>query len=186
MIVSTLDEETLADARPELERLRVERRSLDEQIAAEESTVQARTLDPMELTERILATLTDLSAKMKALPTIAMKQMLATVVEKVVVDMESKEIEFFWRPPPPAFFRIKMAPMRCVSQEPRRHQFHIRRISTRSFESPSPQLEAALPLSCMIVGPFVPVVATALPSTGLPDGSGTCGPSRASCPVVVR
>lgn len=99
LIVSTLDAETLADARPELERLRLERRSLDDQIAAKESAAQARTVNPVELTERIVATLADLSVKMKTLPTFAMKQMLATVVEKVVVDMESKEVEIFLATP---------------------------------------------------------------------------------------
>jgi hypothetical protein len=95
LIVSSLDEETLADARPELERLRSERRSLDEQIAAKEASARARTINPEELADRIVAHLAEMSAKMKTMPTLALRRMLGAVVERVVADVESKEIEIF-------------------------------------------------------------------------------------------
>lgn len=99
LIVSTLDEETLADARSELDRLRIERRSLDEQIAVKEAAAQARTINPEETTDRIMGTLAEVSVKMKTTPTFALRQLLGTVVEKVMVDMESKEVEIFLATP---------------------------------------------------------------------------------------
>jgi hypothetical protein len=47
--------------------------------------------------------LSDLSARMKTLPTFAMKQMLATIVE-IVVDMGSKEVGIFLATPSSCVF----------------------------------------------------------------------------------
>jgi hypothetical protein len=93
LIVSTLDEETLADARAELERLRAERRSLDEQIASAEAAEQARTTDPEATADRVVAQLSEMAANMKTMPKFALRQALGGLVEKVVVDMETKEAE---------------------------------------------------------------------------------------------
>lgn len=132
LIVSTLDDETLADARPELERLRIERRSLDEQIAAKHAAAQVRTIDPNELTDRIVAQLSELSNCIKTMPTFALRQLLGSLVEKVVADMESKEVEIFLALPSSCVFSQENASdaMRLVgttasstSHETHRHHF---------------------------------------------------------------
>lgn len=95
MIVAALDEETLADARQEIERLRAERRRLDEQIAAAEAAASARAVDPARLADEIADRV---SAQSKIflgsdIPTYALREVLASFVEKVVGDMETKEVE---------------------------------------------------------------------------------------------
>jgi DNA invertase Pin-like site-specific DNA recombinase len=131
LLVTSLDEETLADARPELERLRIERRSLDEQIAAKEATTRARTVDPQTVTDRIVAQLTEMSIKMKTTPTFALRQLLGTVVEKIVADMESKEVEIFLAVPSSCVFpqqnaedAMRLVGSRASSTSHETHQTH--------------------------------------------------------------
>ena len=93
MIVSTFDEETLADAKGELDRLAAERRSLDEQIAAAESAATMRSIDPKTVADAVLTQLRQLVENVKDMPTFALRQLLASVVGKVVIDMETKAVE---------------------------------------------------------------------------------------------
>jgi hypothetical protein len=94
MIVSTLDEETLADARQEIERLRTERRHLEEQIAAAEVAVKAKVLDPSKVADDVVNRVSALSKFFLGdMPTFAVREVLNGLVEKVVGDMETKEVE---------------------------------------------------------------------------------------------
>jgi hypothetical protein len=100
-----LDEETLADARQEIERLRNERRRLEEQIAAAEAAASARAVDPKQLADEIADRV---SAQSKLflgsdIPTYALREVLASFVERVVGDMETKEVEVTLTLPPWAF-----------------------------------------------------------------------------------
>src|SRR5690606_24385265 len=56
MLVAALDEETLADAQPELDRLKVRRRELDQQIADAESAKQMPKVDAEAAVEKVLET----------------------------------------------------------------------------------------------------------------------------------
>lgn len=107
LIVSTLDEETLADARLELDRLGAQRRQLDEQIAGAEAAEQARTISPEEIADTVAARLQSLSAELKSMPTFALRQMLGTLIEKVVADMETRQIEIHIAVPAMALAGLK-------------------------------------------------------------------------------
>jgi hypothetical protein len=136
LIVSTLDEETLADARQEFDRLRIERRSLDERIAAKEAAAQMRTVDPQTVTDRIVAQLTEMAVKMKTTPTSALRQLLGSVVEKIVADMESKEVEIFLAAPSSCVFpqqngkdAMRLVGSTASSTSHETHQPHVIRLA---------------------------------------------------------
>ena len=93
LIVSTLDEETLADARAELDRLKAERRTLDEQIAAAEAAMKMQSLDPQAVADAVLAQLRSMAANIADMPKFALRQLLASVVSRIEIDMESKSAE---------------------------------------------------------------------------------------------
>lgn len=93
MIVSTLDEETLADAQQEIDRLKQRRRELDDQIEKIESTAAMSEIDPERTADAVLERLRLMTAESNNLPVAALRAWLATVVERVVVDLETKDIE---------------------------------------------------------------------------------------------
>lgn len=93
LIVSTLDEETLADARAELERLKAERRGLEDQIAALEAAEQTRAADPAQVADAVVAWLSALPATLGSMPPFALRQVIGTFIEKVIGDMETKAVE---------------------------------------------------------------------------------------------
>jgi DNA invertase Pin-like site-specific DNA recombinase len=103
LLVSTLDEATLADAKPELDRLGAERRSLDEQIAAAEAAEATQKADPQQVAESVLLRLSALPSDLATMPRLALREVLAAFVEKVIADMETKDIEVFLRLPTWAF-----------------------------------------------------------------------------------
>jgi hypothetical protein len=103
LIVSTLDEETLADARTELERLRAERRGLEDQIAAAEAVEQTRAADPGQVADAVMARLTQLPTTLKTMPPFALRQVIGTLVERIVGDMETKHVEVILSLPAWAF-----------------------------------------------------------------------------------
>jgi hypothetical protein len=106
LVVSTLDEETLADARAELDRLKAERRTLEEQIAAAESAMKMQSLDSQAIADAVLAQLRSMTANIAAMPKFALRQLLASIVSRIDIDMESKAADvslvvplgenFFW------------------------------------------------------------------------------------------
>jgi DNA invertase Pin-like site-specific DNA recombinase len=93
MLVSNLDEETLNDARSELDRLKAERRSLEEQIAAAESASAMRSIDPTAVADAVLSQLRKMAQNIGQMPTFAVRQLLNSVVSRVVIDMETKAVE---------------------------------------------------------------------------------------------
>lgn len=117
LIVSTLDEETLADAREELDRLKAERRTLDEQIAAAEGSMAIQSLDPNAVADAVIAHLKGMAANMDQMPKFALRQLLGSVISRIDIDMETKAVElrmmvgidekFFWA--------ASAAQNRCVS-----------------------------------------------------------------------
>jgi hypothetical protein len=76
-----------------LDRLKAERRSLDEQIVAAESAATMRSIDPTAVADVVLTQLRQMVQNVKDMPTFAMRQLLASVVGKVVIDMETKAAE---------------------------------------------------------------------------------------------
>lgn len=117
LIVSTLDEETLTDAQAELERLKAERRRLDEQIAAASAITQTPKLDAETLATEMLKKTKIFFETLPTTPKHVLREWLASVVTNVIVDMETKAIEIHVQLPryvlEPAFSSEKA--MRLVS-----------------------------------------------------------------------
>ncbi|HEY1686050.1 MAG TPA: recombinase family protein [Tepidisphaeraceae bacterium] len=103
LIVSTLDEETLADAQAEIERLKLERRNLDQQIAAIESAEQMKNIDPNQIADQVIDQLVQLPKNLESMPKFAMKQLMTTFIEKAIGDMETKDVELMLKLPSLAF-----------------------------------------------------------------------------------
>lgn len=99
LIAAHFDEENLADAKVQLDRMKAERRSLDEQIAAAESREQMRAVDPAQIVERVSATLAALSSNLSDLPIFALRGLLSQIVERVTGDMETKDVEIVFKLP---------------------------------------------------------------------------------------
>ena len=93
LIVSSLDEETLADAQQHLDRLRAERRSLDEQIAAAEGAAALGSVDPIAVADAVLIQLRQMTANVGQMPPFALRELIGTVVSGVVIDMETRAAE---------------------------------------------------------------------------------------------
>jgi hypothetical protein len=93
LIVSALDEETLADAREEIDRLKTERRTLDEQIAVAEAATAMKSVDPSKAADAVLAQLRSMAANIGEMPKFAVRQLLVSVIGRVVVDLETKDAE---------------------------------------------------------------------------------------------
>lgn len=97
-LVATLDEETLADVQGELEKLKVERRRLDEEIAA--AAAPMTPLLDVDQTVQALQEKTKFFLEgVSSLPSHLLKDWLTQVVGKVVVDMETKAVEIHVRLP---------------------------------------------------------------------------------------
>jgi light-regulated signal transduction histidine kinase (bacteriophytochrome) len=84
---STFDEATLADAKTELDRLGVERKSLDEQIAAAQTVAQTAAIDPQQVADAVVEQLKNLPSDWKSMPVFALRETIGTFVEKVIGDM---------------------------------------------------------------------------------------------------
>lgn len=93
LIAAHFDEETLADAQNELEKLKAERRRLDEQIATAAASTQMPKVDAETLARQMQEKTKIFLDELPTLPKHLLREWLATVVSKVVVDMETKAIE---------------------------------------------------------------------------------------------
>lgn len=105
LIVRTLDDASLADAKPELERLGHRRRTLEQQIAEKEQAVRYVAEDPEELADRVVHALASLGTSSDALSPTARRELVQAFVEKVEVDMASKAAEVSLVLPPWALAR---------------------------------------------------------------------------------
>lgn len=92
-LVAALDEETLADAQKELDRLKTERRSLDEQISAIEASAAMRSIDPSATADAIIGQLKSMAENIHEIPKFALRQLLGTVIGRIMVHMETKAVE---------------------------------------------------------------------------------------------
>lgn len=92
LIITTFDESTLAEVREEIEKLKSQRRQLDEQIAAAASA-QKQAVDAEALADAILRKIENFFGAMDTMPKHLVKEWLAVIVSKVVVDMQTKAIE---------------------------------------------------------------------------------------------
>lgn len=93
LIIATLDEETLADARGELDRLKARRREIDQKIAAIDQSAGREAVDPVMLAEGVVLRIRGMATEASSLPTAALRAWLGSVIEKVIVDLETKNIE---------------------------------------------------------------------------------------------
>lgn len=100
LIVRTLDEDSLADVRPEIDRLAEQRRALDKQIAQAELAIQRSTEDPQTLADKAIARLNSLDLNWRSISPAARRDLVQQFVEKVEVDMATKEAEVSLRLPP--------------------------------------------------------------------------------------
>jgi DNA invertase Pin-like site-specific DNA recombinase len=94
LIVSTLDEETLAEAQAELAKLKAERRRLDEQIATA-ITPPMPNIDAETLAAEMNEKTKNFFAALPTMPKHLLREWLASVVSSVIVDMETKAIEIY-------------------------------------------------------------------------------------------
>jgi uncharacterized protein (DUF885 family) len=88
-----LDEETLADAQQHLDRLRAERRSLDEQIAAAQGAAALGSVDANAVADAVLTQLRQMTANVSQMPPFALRELIGAVVSGVVIDMETRAVE---------------------------------------------------------------------------------------------
>lgn len=93
LIVSSLDEDTLADVQGEIQQLRVERSALDKQIAVATATQKHQGTDPDETVERVMNRLTGMKEQLRTLPAFLVRQLLTQILVSAVVDMETKDVE---------------------------------------------------------------------------------------------
>jgi len=100
LIVKTFDEGSLADAKPEIDRLAGQRRELDKQIAQTEHAIHRSTEDPQILADKVIARLNSLDLDWKSISPAARRDLVQQFVEKVEVDMATKEAEVSLRLPP--------------------------------------------------------------------------------------
>jgi len=93
LVFSTMDDETLAEARVALDRLKAERRTLDEKIGAAQAATALQSVDPGAVADAVLAQLGQMTANLNDMPKFALRQTLASVIGRVIVDMETKGVE---------------------------------------------------------------------------------------------
>lgn len=93
MIIAHFDEESLADAKTELEKLKAQRRQLDEQIAAATPSTQSSPADAKALVEQIVQKVENFFSEIDTMPKHLLRDWLGILVPKVTVDMDTKAIE---------------------------------------------------------------------------------------------
>lgn len=91
-LVANMDEETLADAKAELDKLKVQRRQLDEQLAAATASSKSA-VDAEGLADAVLRKIENFLGEMGTLPNHLLREWLGVLVSKVIVDMQTKAIE---------------------------------------------------------------------------------------------
>lgn len=102
LIVQTLDEASLADARPALDRLGAERRALEHRIAELTRSLEHVEADvaPEQLADRVIERLSALDAQLYTFPATTIRNVLKAFVEHIEVDMATKNAAVTLRLPP--------------------------------------------------------------------------------------
>lgn len=93
LIFSTFGEQSVPEAKAEIERLTAEGATLDQQIAKFSSCDVLQQVDPKRVARLAREHLDRLLQDFDALPREQVKELLAGVVEKVVADLETKDFE---------------------------------------------------------------------------------------------
>jgi len=99
-LIRLLTDEDHADAAPELERLRAERRELDQRIADLEHSMRRQDEDPDELADKVLERLQRNRKIFSETSPSTMRRLLEAFVERVEVDLETRDAEVWLKLPP--------------------------------------------------------------------------------------
>lgn len=99
-LAQTFGEESMADIKPELDRLNAERRAIDEQIAQteEQDCMEARPV--AEVVDAVVARLDQLADQLEGSPPALLKDILNAMVSRLTVDLETKDVEAYVQIPP--------------------------------------------------------------------------------------
>jgi hypothetical protein len=93
LLVQTFDEETLADAKEELDRMKTERQTLDEQIASIARVQKMESQNPEAVVENVIQRLKQWGEELPSMAAFPSRQVLGNLLISVVGDMETKEVE---------------------------------------------------------------------------------------------
>jgi hypothetical protein len=99
LIVRTLDEATLEDAKPELDRLAEQRKALDEAIAHSKKFFPGDSTDPDAIADEVIERLKRYNSVLDRLSAPAKRELIEQFVERIEVDMETKNAEVALRLP---------------------------------------------------------------------------------------
>ena len=99
-IISNMTDDDRADMQPELDRLRSRRRELDAQIEKISGELEHAGEDPQAVADAVLRRLQDIPTATDALDVAAKRNLLKAFVERVEVDMATRNAEVFFRLPP--------------------------------------------------------------------------------------
>ena len=117
LLLSSLDEETLDDLQEDIQRLRVERRSLDEQIAKAEGAQKHQQRNPEEVVDSVLHRIGMMKEQLHTLPPFPLRQLLSQILASLVCDMETKDVEITLALPSWAVWADKNGgPAMCLGQ----------------------------------------------------------------------
>ncbi|MFA9478971.1 recombinase family protein [Phycisphaerales bacterium AB-hyl4] len=102
LIFQTFDDADLADAKPVLKGLNAQARALEHRIAELTRALEIVDVDstPEELADRVIERLSGLDAQLVNLPAATLRNVLKAFVERVEVDMETKNATVTLRLPP--------------------------------------------------------------------------------------
>lgn len=93
-ILRVVDEATEDDAREEIGRLTRERQSVEQQIKVLEAQGDADVIDADAVVESVVHRAQNLMDHLEGLPPVALKDILVAFTERLVADMETREVEF--------------------------------------------------------------------------------------------
>lgn len=99
-IAETFNDEDLADAQPVLDRLRRQRRDVDQQIVEHEQASQYIDVDPEALAAHVIARLASVDKLLTDLTPTVQRELVEAFVERVEVDMATKDAVVSLRLPP--------------------------------------------------------------------------------------
>jgi chaperonin cofactor prefoldin len=99
LIISTFDEETLSDAKSEVERLRGERQEVDRKIGQLEMMATLGDVERGTICQRVRERVATLSNDIKTMPPLVLQRMLPTIIDSMVADMDTKEVEIHFALP---------------------------------------------------------------------------------------
>ena len=99
----TMTEEDAADIKPALDSLRAKRRSIEAQIEKISGRVVLSSITPEILIDAVMGRLADLPNQVCDLEAGTRRDLIEAFVEKVVIDLETKDAEVVLRLPPWAF-----------------------------------------------------------------------------------